>query len=207
MAAAVLLLGGGIFFGVNAYVTTITSDARAFTVANAPHRPVALVFGAGLEPDGKPSGMLAERLDASIALYRAKRVAKLLFSGDNGSVYHNELAAMQRYALARHVPQNVISLDYAGFNTYASCYRAKAIFGVRSAILVTQKYHLPRAVYICSHLGIDAIGVGTPDWGHEPNTMMMRFVFREYLATMRASWDLNVAHPKPKYLGPFVGLR
>ena len=192
---------------VNVYVALSTSGVRHGSVADAPAKPVALVFGAGLDPDGAPSGMLADRLDAAIDLYRRSRVHKLLLSGDNGSAYYNEVGAMARYVSAHGVPAKVVTLDYAGFNTYASCYRARAIFGVRSAILVTQRYHLPRAAYLCRSFGIDVAGVGTPDWGRVSNGMMLHFALREYLATVLASWEINVTHPKPKFLGGYEGLR
>lgn len=189
------------------YVALATAGARHDDPGPVPDKPVALIFGAGLDADGKPSGMLADRLDAAIALYRRHKVRHLLLSGDNGSAYYNEVAAMQRYTLSHGVPAGAVTLDYAGFNTYASCYRARAIFGVRAATLVTQRYHLPRAVYVCRKLGIDADGLGTPDWGRVPTGMMNRFEIRELLATLRALWDVNVSHPKPKYLGKYEGLR
>jgi vancomycin permeability regulator SanA len=191
---------------VNVYVGFSTAPQRYTSAQAAPRKPVALVFGAGLEADGTPSAVLADRLDAAIELYRRGRVEKLLLSGDNGSHYYNEVGAMQRYAVEHGIPAQAITLDYAGFNTYASCYRAHDIFGVRAALLVTQRYHLPRATYLCRRLGIDAAGVGTPDWGRFPASMMVHFVAREYLATVLASWDVNVTHPKPKFLGPYEGL-
>jgi len=204
-AAAGLLLAT--IGAVSAYVALTTASARFVSTADVPLKPVAVVFGAGIEADGEPSGMLADRLDAAIDLYRSGRVKKLLFSGDNGSVTYNEVGAMLRYALRRGVPATAMTPDYAGFNTYATCYRAKTIFGVQSATLVTQRYHLPRALYICHRLGIDVVGVGTPDWGREPDGMMLHLVAREYLATLLASFELNVTHPRPKYLGPYEGLR
>jgi len=203
--AAALLLAA--IIAVNMYVARSTASAQFASTADVPLKPVAVVFGAGIEADGEPSGMLADRLDAAIDLYRSGRVKKLLFSGDNGSVNYNEVGAMLRYAMRRGIPVRAMTPDYAGFNTYATCYRAKTIFGVRSATLVTQRYHLPRALYICQQLGIDVVGVGTPDWGREPDGMMLRLVVREYLATLLASWELNVTHPRPKYLGRYEGLR
>jgi vancomycin permeability regulator SanA len=154
-------------------------------------RPVAIVFGAGIKPDGTPSGMLADRLDGGAELLREGKVAMLLFSGDNGTVEHNELASMFAYATAHGVPRDRIVLDYAGFDTYDSCYRAVHIFGVRRAVLVTQAFHLPRALYLCRGLGMDAVGLAEPDWGRYGKNMMVHLELREAAARVRAVIDLH----------------
>ena len=120
---------------------------------------MAIVFGAGITADGRPMPALADRVWTAVELYNAGKVEKLLMTGDNRFVDYNEPQAMKEYALARGVSDEDIVLDYAGRRTYDSCYRARHIFGVREAVLITQHFHLDRALYICDKLGIDAVGV------------------------------------------------
>jgi len=129
------------------------------SILTVPETPVAIVFGAGLAADQVPSPMLAERLDTAIALYRAGKVKKLLVSGDTSDRYHDETSAMLRYATSQGLPKADLLADFAGFSTYDTCVRAKDAFGVDSATLVSQEFHLPRALYIANSLGIHAYGV------------------------------------------------
>lgn len=193
--------------GLVALVTLTTQSYRYDDPALVPQQRVALVFGAGVRPDGTPTRMLADRVRAGAQLYLDGRVDKLLMSGDNSSVAYDEVSAMRRYAEQLGVPPEDITLDYAGFSTYESCYRARDIFGVQSAVLVTQRFHLPRAVYTCRALGIDASGVGTPDWGAYRAPVILRYRLREALATLNALWQLHVTRPLPTFLGPFEGIR
>jgi vancomycin permeability regulator SanA len=190
-----------------AYVAHATASVRYTSIAAVPSRPVALVFGAYVMPDGTLSAMLADRVDAAVALYRTGKVDHLLFSGDNSRPGYDEVSAMLAYALHLGVPRDAITLDYAGFDTYDSCYRAKAIFGVREAILVTQRYHLPRAVYDCTKLGIDAVGLATADWGVYDAPMMIAYTAREAVADVKSIWDVHVSHREATLMGPYVGLR
>lgn len=203
LAAALLALAPLALIG---YVAAATSAARYDEVGRVPRERVALVFGAGVRRDGRLSPMLADRVDAAVALYQAGSTEKLLMTGDNSRPDYDEVTAMQRYAVARGVPAQDITLDYAGFSTYESCYRARAIFGVREAVVVTQRYHLPRAVYTCRALGVAASGLGTPDWDRYPATMP-RYAAREALATLKALWDVHVTRPPPTFLGTFEGIR
>ncbi|MEG4445567.1 ElyC/SanA/YdcF family protein [Microcoleus sp. AT9_B5] len=192
---------------LNYYVRLVTSKYRYSDIANVPAEPIAIVFGAGVWEDGTPSPMLADRVQAAVDLYKAGRVDKLLMTGDNSTVDYNEVQAMQDYAEAQGVPINNIVLDYAGFSTYESCYRAKEIFGITQAVLVTQNFHLARAVYTCRRLGIEAIGLGTPDWGKFRQKGMIRYSFREFLAVIKALWEVRVTRPEPTFLGPFEGIK
>ncbi len=126
---------------------------------SAPTEGVAIVFGAGLTRGGYPTAVLRDRVETAAQLYFAGKVQKLLMSGDNRSDNYNEPGAMREYALSLGVPSDAIVLDYAGRRTYDTCYRAKAIFGLKSALLVTQQFHLPRALFLCNALGIQAAGV------------------------------------------------
>ena len=188
-------------------VSAVTRRDRYNSVADVPARRVALVFGAGVRPDGRLTRILAERVDAAVDLYQAGRVQKLLMTGDNGQPEYDEVTAMQRYAVARGVPETDITLDHAGFSTYESCYRAHEIFGLNDAVLVTQSFHLPRAVYTCRQLGVDAVGLGTPDWGNYRGALLVRYSVRESLATLKALWDVHIARPLPTFLGPFEGVK
>jgi vancomycin permeability regulator SanA len=129
------------------------------------------------------------------------KVDGLLMSGDNHVANHDEPAAMRDYAGSKGVPGAAITVDDAGFDTYDSCYRAWRIFGVRSAIVVTQSYHLPRAVYLCRSVGIDADGLGVPDWGRAPAGKMIHYQVREVFADVKAVWEAEVAKPAPHLLG------
>jgi vancomycin permeability regulator SanA len=161
------------------------------------HHQVALVLGAGLTRDGQVTWFLRDRLDAAIALYRAGKVDGLLLSGDNRVRGHDEPGAMRAYARSQGVPAGAITLDDAGLDTYASCYRARHIFGVRTAEVVTQRYHLPRAVFLCRAVGISADGLGVRDWGRVPTGKMIHYQAREVLADVKAVWDADVTTPKP----------
>jgi SanA protein len=165
-------------------------------ISNSPTKPVAIVFGAGLWRDGSPTPVLQERIKTAADLYFSGKVEKILMSGDNRFWNYNEPGAMRAHALSLGVPEDVIVLDYAGRRTYDTCYRAKEIFGVDQAILVTQKYHLARALYLCNTLGVSSTGVPA----HLPPYSQNRLVYwnlREVGATIVALWDANITKPVP----------
>lgn len=193
-------------FFLSFYVKTITSSRRFTQPDQVPNEPVAIVFGAGVWADGTPTPMLADRVDGAVELYRLGRVSRILMTGDNSTPEYNEVVAMQEYAEKLGVPRQHIRLDYAGFSTYESCYRAKVIFGVERAVLITQKYHLPRAVYTCNQLGVNSVGLGTPDWGKYQDDSMRFYTQREVLAVLKAILELHLIRPKPTFLGPFEGM-
>ncbi len=116
-----------------------------------------IVLGCGIR-DREPTPMLADRLDTAIALYKAGAAPKLLMSGDNGRKDHDEVSVMRDYAIARDIPAEDILTDSAGFSTYETMYRASHVFGVKKAVVVTQKYHLYRALYDAEAFGIEAMG-------------------------------------------------
>lgn len=188
------------------YVIATTTSQRYTLVDDVPQQRVAIVFGAGVRPDGRLTRMLAERVQAASDLYHAGRVEKLLMSGDNSRAEYDEVTAMKRYAVQLGVRAEDITLDYAGFSTYESCVRAKDIFGVAHAVLVTQRFHLPRAVYTCQAVGIAATGLGTPDWGSYRESLLIRYTLRETLATLKALWQVHVSRPAPTFGGPFEGI-
>jgi vancomycin permeability regulator SanA len=169
------------------------------TVDSVPSRPVALVFGAGIRPGGKPSLILEDRIQTAVDLYKAEKVRKILMTGDNGSLDYNEVAVMRRTAIKMGVPGRDVVKDHAGFRTYDSCYRARDVFEVKSAILVTQAFHLPRAVYLARSMGLDAVGV-TADG--RPYAAIGNYSWRERLACAWSWVEINVTRPLPRYLGP-----
>lgn len=136
------------------------ANGHIYAEQAVPAAPVALVLGAKVDPGGEPSPFLAARLELARRLYVAGKVRVILVSGDHMNWDYDEPDAMRTWLLDHGVPDEKIVRDYAGFDTYDSCSRAKRIFGVHRAIVVTQTYHLPRAVTLCRRLGVEADGVG-----------------------------------------------
>ena len=159
-----------------------------------------LVLGAGLKADGTPNFMLQDRLDKGIELYKAGAAPKLLLSGDNGQVEYDEVNAMKKYALDAGVPAEDVFLDHAGFSTYESMYRARDIFLVKKAIIVTQKYHQYRSLYIAKGLGIEGYGIIA-----EPRTYggQLKRDIREILARDK-DFFMVILKPEPTYLGDTI---
>lgn len=158
---------------------------------------VAIVFGAGLWSGGdEPSPVLYDRVATAAELYRTGRARKLLVTGDNRFLNYNEPAVMRRTAIGLGVPTEDIVMDYAGRRTYDSCYRAQAIYGVRRAVLVTQAFHLDRAMLLCESLGVQSIGVSADRRGYGDGAQRW-WNFREVLATAGAYGDLYVFRPQP----------
>lgn len=176
-------------------ITSLYAAARIYAAGEVPPRRAAIVFGAGLRRDGSPTAILRERVETGAQLYFSGKVQKLLMSGDNRFEGYNEPEAMRQYALSLGVPADAIVLDYAGRRTYDTCYRAGAIFGLDEAILVTQRFHLPRALFTCNALGLKAVGVEAG--GRYRRLLMLIWNVREQLATVGAFSDLYIEHPVP----------
>jgi len=177
-------------------VTGIYAINRIYEAGDSPRKRVAIVFGAGLRRDGTPTAILRDRVETAVNLYFSGKVEKILMSGDNRFENYNEPEAMRQYALSLGVPAQAIALDYAGRRTYDTCYRAKAIFGVENALLVTQKFHLPRALFLCRALGLDAAGVEANQRTYR-NESLLIWNIREQLATISAFVDVYVSNPVP----------
>ena len=154
------LLGLGVALGISGYVVLSTKDA-VLTQEDTPPEDLdcILVLGCGIRPDGSPTPMLASRLTRGAELYQAGWADKVLLSGDDSGEDYNELATMTRVLLELGVPEEAILTDHAGFSTYESIYRAKSDFSVQRVIIVTQEYHLYRALYLAKSLGLEAWGV------------------------------------------------
>lgn len=142
-----------------------TARHRHSAVAEVAPAPVAIVLGAGVI-DGEPSPFLAERIRVGVELYRAGTVRALLMSGDHSRTDHDEVDVMARHARRLGVPDSAIVLDHAGFDTYSSCYRARSVWGIDRAVVVTQAFHLPRAVWLCRRLGVATEGAVAGDLGY-----------------------------------------
>jgi SanA protein len=197
IGTALLLVALGFSFErwVHASFARDIYDA-ANDVPDAPQPRVALVFGAGLWPGNRPSPILYDRIATAVQLYKLGKVEKLLLSGDNRFLNYNEPAVMKETALDMGVPEQDIVLDYAGRRTYDTCYRAREIFGVEHAVLVTQNFHLDRAMYLCSSLGVNSVGV-TADHQEYPNQSRFWWSTREKGAIFMAWVDLHLLHPSP----------
>jgi len=168
---------------------------------NLPNNHVAMVFGAGLNRAGGPSAFLYDRVATAADLYKAGKVQKLLMTGDNSTVNYNEVGVMRDTAISLGVPDRDIVLDYAGFNSWDSCYRAREVFGLQSATLVTQKFHLPRALFGCNHLNVQVVGVIADRQSYRTAYNEAR----EYLGIAGMAWRILV-NDQPRFLGPKVDI-
>ncbi|KUN39577.1 hypothetical protein AQJ30_09135 [Streptomyces longwoodensis] len=174
----------------------VSTADRLVTTASAPRTDVAVVFGAGLW-NGEPSPYLAHRLDAAARLYRDGTVKVVLVTGDNSREDYDEPDAMRAYLTRHGVPDGRIVGDYAGFDTWDSCVRARKIFGVHRAVLISQGFHIRRAVALCEAAGITSYGVGV-DAKHDVTWYYGGA--REVLAAGKAALDA-VFEPDPRFLG------
>lgn len=193
--AAVVVLAG-----VNVYVCG--SAGQHISDGTGETADCILVLGCMVYSDGRPSFMLRDRLDAAIALYKAGAAPKLLMSGDHGTDTYDEVNTMKDYAIAQGVPSEDIFMDHAGFNTYDSLYRARDVFGAEKVIVVTQKYHLYRAVYIGNSLGLETVGVPAEEITYSG------WQFRELRETLARVKDFAqcVTRPLPTVLGEGIDL-
>lgn len=177
-------------------ITGVYARSHIINIEKVQPSPVAIVFGAGLWRDGTPTPVLRDRVETAAELYFAGKVEKLLMSGDNSRQDYNEPQAMRDYAISLGVPDAAIALDYAGRRTYDTCYRARDIFGIRSAILVTQSFHLPRAIYTCNALGIKATGVPADQLDYRKGSLAY-WNLREIPASLVALWEVHISKPLP----------
>jgi vancomycin permeability regulator SanA len=195
------------FGAVVATVVTVSSvmwvrrgaEGHVFTEDTVPEAPVVLVLGAQVYADGTPSPFLAARLEIARRLLADGKVRAILVSGDHMNWDYNEPGAMLRWLIDRGVPTRKVVLDHAGFDTYDSCARANRVFGIRKAIVVTQTYHLPRAIVLCRRLGVDAYGVGD-DTVRQYRRPWLISSTREHGACVKAMFDI-VSGRDPVHLG------
>ncbi len=204
LLAAVLLIGLCVL-GVNVFVKSSVSD-KILTVEKAKdmNADCIIVLGAGLRPDGKPTWMLEDRIKVGDELYKNHAAPKIIMSGDHGKESYDEVNAMKKYAKSEGVPSKDIFMDHAGFETYDTMYRARDVFGAKKVIIVTQKYHLYRAMYAAKKLGLDAYGVSATKRKYD-NKQWIRDI-REWLARVKI-FGKCITKPKPKYLGKKIDLK
>lgn len=193
--AVLLLLTLLLPLGISAFVCGSVKDQIIMLDADA-----ILVLGARVWDSGRPSGILEDRLITGISAYQAGASNRLLMSGDHGQDDYDEVNAMKDYALEQGIPSENVFMDHAGFSTYESVYRARDIFQVKTVLIVTQEYHLYRALYIARALGLNAYGVAA-DLSTYPG--MVRFEAREILARLK-DFVYTLIQPLPTYLGDVI---
>ncbi|MFP2904746.1 vancomycin high temperature exclusion protein [Pyxidicoccus sp. 3LFB2] len=190
---ALVMVGVGLL--ALSHLVRVSYEDRIVPLAVAPEAPVAVVFGAGLARGAVPSPVLAQRLDAAIALWKQGKVQAVLVSGDQSKPFHNETRAMRRYLLERGVPEAVVQEDEAGLSTYDSCLRAYTVFGAKRALLVTQRFHLSRALFIANSVGIDAWGVAADEGRSTPWRYTVRETLSRVLALAMVLLEVEPVYP------------
>lgn len=186
-----MISAGALVVGASVVHLGWLSRGKGYSVTDAPARDVAIVLGARVYDNGKPSPFLRARLDLALALYRAGKVKVVLVSGGNSASSNHETDVMVAYLVASGVPAGKVVADPKGYDTYESCVRARQVFGIKSAIVVTQGYHLPRAIALCSGVGIDAVGVGD-NTRRKTSKSWRNGQIREWFASVKAEWNLTV---------------
>ncbi|MPQ44572.1 SanA/YdcF family protein [Clostridium tarantellae] len=184
------------------YISDKVQDEGKKYIASIDDLPIdsdaIIVLGAGVRNDGTPSDILQDRLDTALDVHDKNISDTFLLTGDHGNVDYNEVGVMKKYIMQYGVKEHRVFLDHAGFNTYDSMYRAKEIFKVKKAIIVTNEYHLPRALYLARNMGINAYGVISDKRNYD---CMASYKIREKLAQVKAYIYAKFLKPEPKFLG------
>jgi SanA protein len=186
-----ILLGGGISFtwGLSTYIQKSTSNEIYTAISDLPVFNTVIVLGASVHSDGKLSPILQDRVDTALKIYRSGKAKQFLLSGDNRRNDYDEVSAMKNYLLDRGVPEDLIFTDPAGIDTYNSMYRSNFIYQVPNAIVVTQNFHLPRALFIAKSLGLNYNGIGAEAKHYKTESSLIR---REKLANIKAVWEVLI---------------
>jgi len=187
-----LLVSGGALLGVGWYMERAFAD-RILLVDEVPVTEVALVLGARIGPGGEPSRPLRARLDVAASLHAAGRVQKLLLSGDDGRAVSDEVGPMRSALIARGVPEGALLVDPAGTRTFESFRRARDVYGLDDVVVVTNPFHLPRALYLAEGLGLRAVGVAAPETPPPGLRQQLKREARESFARLRAVVDVQRA--------------
>lgn len=186
---------------VNVWIALSTASRLYDQVKKVPKKKIALVLGTSKRvASGYTNLYFDYRMKAALELYRAGKVQKVLVSGDNGTQHYDETTDMRDYLIARGIPSRNIVCDYAGFRTLDSVVRARFVFGQDDFIIVSQKFHLQRALYIASQKGINAIGYIAKDPAHRAS--YWKIMLREYFARVKAVLDCKVLGTEPRFTGP-----
>lgn len=178
---------------VHGYDDRIHTDPRGLETGVWPRPRVAVVFGASVFGNRALSPVLADRVERAIQIYQAGKVDRILVSGDNRHPSYNEPLAMQEYLIGRGVERRHIIVDYSGRSTYETCLRARKVYGLDHAVLVTQEFHLARALYIANELGLDAVGISAD---LAPSSQLGYHTIREWGAEIKAYFNLNFIPPE-----------
>lgn len=192
-----IVIAATTLFCVSQILVLHSAEGKIFSVADSPGAMVVIVPGASVLSSGQPSDMLADRLLTAVDLYKAGKAQKFLLSGDHGQTSYNEVEAMGQYLLDQGVPDSVIFLDHAGFDTHDTMFRAHEVFQVDSAVVATQNYHLPRAIYLGQAAGLEITGVSAD---RHTYVKEVYFTLREYFARVKAVIEV-LFQVQPKYLG------
>ena len=189
--SAVALIGVGSIYLINRHVRSLAAAEIRTSITEIPTEEpprVAIVFGARVWENGEPSEVLYDRVVTAVELYRAGRVKKILMSGDNPTESYDEPTAMKATAVKLGVPENDVRLDFAGRRSYDTCYRAKEIFAIQKAVVVTQEFHQARTLYLCNNLGVDSIGITANRRKYVGENY---WAFREFFSTASAWFEIN----------------
>ena len=197
----VLMIGG-----INWYVCHVSSSAIENKIDNFKGYDVAMVLGAKVFPDGRLSDMMKDRADKALELYKAGLVKKILVSGDHGTDHYDETNTIRNYLLGKGIPREDVFMDHAGFTTFNSMYRARDVFKVKKMIVISQKFHLYRALYLADHLGLEVKGLEADQhnynrWG------LFELNVREVVACCKAVWQVDIANSKPRFLGTVIPIK
>lgn len=204
LGGALALLGILCVLGLNLWVTVSTSDQiheLSDNTVSSDSYDCILVLGAGLR-DGEPSLMLKDRLDKAVSCYEQGLAPKILMSGDHGRTGYNEVQVMKQYAVDAGIPSSDIFMDHAGFSTYESLVRARDIFGLKKPVVITQKYHIYRALFIGNQLNLDCTGVPTDNFPYGGKAYR---TLREYLARCK-DVGTTLLGTKPTYGGEPISI-
>lgn len=188
---SIIALGGCIFFiwGLSSYIKKSTSGEIYSEISNLPKSNTVIVLGASVYSNGKLSPILQDRVDTALRIFNAGKATRFHLSGDNRRNDYDEVSAMKNYLLEREVPANLISTDPSGLDTFDSMSRANDIYKISNAIVVTQNFHLPRALFIAENLNLNYKGFPATAKHYETESNLIR---REKLANIKALWEVLV---------------
>ncbi|MFO7721070.1 MAG: ElyC/SanA/YdcF family protein [Gillisia sp.] len=186
---SLLLLGLGIIWGLHKYIEHSTKALIYDEIAMLPTSSTIIVLGASVFSDGKLSPILKDRIDAGFELFQKNKGNQFLLSGDHKTDDYNEVDAMSNYLIEKGVPKDKILLDHAGYDTYDSMYRSKAVFNISDAIVVTQEFHLPRTLFVANNLDLNYIGYIANTKTYQPSNQLL---IREKLANLKAVWEILI---------------
>jgi vancomycin permeability regulator SanA len=189
------------FLGINHYVERIGAK-YIYSAQDVPKADTVLILGAYVLPDGTMSTMLEDRVMVGYGLYESDKAPKIIVSGDHGRRDYDEVNTMKDFLKNKGVAGQDVFMDHAGFSTYESLYRARDIFQVKKVIIVTQRYHLLRAIFVARSLGLEAYGVASDN--HDYGPVMINYEVREMAARNKDFWMVKAFKPQPTFLGEAI---